>query len=516
MAHTSLRSKLAAKEFVVAAEVVTSRGLITASTGRGVLRLARELATNPRIDVLSITDNPGGHAMLAPDTLGTDLVARGQEVIIHLSCKDWNRNALESRGWKLSSEGFDNILALSGDAPVTGYRGQAGSVFDLDSVGLLQLFAEMNEGLADERRPGVRLDRTRFLLGCVVTNHKRHEREVIPQYLKLRKKVRAGARFVINQIGWNVRKDDELLRWIRGEGLPVSVLANVYVLSPTAARAFNRGRIPGVVVTDTLLELVERHGTGADRGRAFFTELAAKHVAVARGLGFDGVYLGGHMPADNFERIVAIADSCAPDDWRQFARELQYPVPGEFHLFEADPETGLSSDQVNREYLQSRQARRTDLPVPASYRVSRLVHGAVFGPGAPLRPAARRLFEAVESGSPPLRKGAHAVEQAAKRPLFSCRDCGDCSLPEVAYVCPESMCAKNQRNGPCGGTRDGLCEVYDTECIWSQAYERLKAYGEEQEMLDGPVVIRDNALAGTSAWANALLGRDHTHSDTPR
>jgi methylenetetrahydrofolate reductase (NADPH) len=191
-------------------------------------------------------------------------------------------------------------------------------------------------------------------------------------------------------------------------------------------------------------------------------------------------------------------------------------VPGEFHLFEADPETGLSSDQVNREYLQSRQARRTDLPVPASYRVSRLVHGAVFGPGAPLRPAARRLFEAVESGSPPLRKGAHAVEQAAKRPLFSCRDCGDCSLPEVAYVCPESMCAKNQRNGPCGGTRDGLCEVYDTECIWSQAYERLKAYGEEQEMLDGPVVIRDNALAGTSAWANALLGRDHTHSDTPR
>mgnify|MGYP001096334471 CR=1 FL=1 len=62
----------------------------------------------------------------------------------------------------------------------------------------------------------------------------------------------------------------------------------------------------------------------------------------------------------------------------------------------------------------------------------------------------------------------------AKVPLFGCRDCGDCSLPEIAYVCPESQCAKNQRNGPCGGTREGLCEVYDTECIWSQAYERLK------------------------------------------
>jgi methylenetetrahydrofolate reductase (NADPH) len=106
-------------------------------------------------------------------------------------------------------------------------------------------------------------------------------------------------------------------------------------------------------------------------------------------------------------------------------------------------------------------------------------------------------------------KLVHAAEQAVKVPMFHCRDCGDCSLPEIAYVCPESMCAKNQRNGPCGGTRDGLCEVYDSECIWSQAYERLKAYGEEESMLDGPVVVKDNELARTSAWANTFLERDH-------
>ena len=64
----------------------------------------------------------------------------------------------------------------------------------------------------------------------MVTNHKRHEREVVPQYLKLKKKVAAGARFVINQIGYDTRKDDELLRWIRREALPVAPLANVYVL----------------------------------------------------------------------------------------------------------------------------------------------------------------------------------------------------------------------------------------------------------------------------------------------
>lgn len=129
--------------FVTAAELATSRGLITQPAGRRILSLARALSEHPRFHALSITDNPGGHSMLSADTLGTDLIARGQEVIIHLSCKDWNRNALESRGWKLASEGFLNILALSGDYPAGGYHGQAAPVFDIDSVGLLKMFSEM-------------------------------------------------------------------------------------------------------------------------------------------------------------------------------------------------------------------------------------------------------------------------------------------------------------------------------------------------------------------------------------
>ncbi len=506
---TPLREQLARPgAFVVAAELVTSRGLITADSSRRVLETARELAADPRVDVLSITDNPGGHAMLAPDTLGTDLISRGQEVVIHLSCKDWNRNALESRGWKLGSEGFDNVLALSGDYPVTGHRGLAAPVFDIDSVGLLSLYSDLNNGIRDERKPDARLDKTNFFLGCVVTNHKRREREVMPQYFKLRKKVEAGARFVINQIGWDTRKDDELLRWIGREQLPVSVLANVYLMSRMAARAFHQGKIPGVVVTDELLALVERQAASPDKGRGFFLDLAARHVAVARGLGFAGVYLGGHMPASTFGEILELAGSFGADDWRAFAPELQFPFADEFYFFERDPETKLSSDEVSAAYLDSKRRRQTELPVPVTYRFSRRLHGAVFEPGAPLFPAGRAFYRAVEK-SPPVQKAMHFAEQAAKVPLFGCRDCGDCSLPEIAYVCPESQCAKNQRNGPCGGTREGLCEVYDTECIWSQAYERLKAYGEEESMLDGPVVVKDNALVRTSAWANTFLGRDH-------
>jgi methylenetetrahydrofolate reductase (NADPH) len=332
----------------------------------------------------------------------------------------------------------------------------------------------------------------------------------MPQYFKLRKKIENGARFAIAQVGWDVRKDDELLRWLRHDGLEVPVFANVYVLSARAARVFHTDRIPGIVVTDELLELAERHEASPDRGREFFLELAAKQLAVARGLGFRGVYLGGHMPAGSFLEVVTRADSFAPGDWREFARELQFPFPDEFHFFERDHETGLSSSEVNRAYLESKRKRKTDLRVPLRYRFSRRLHTAAFATGAPLYPVGRAVYRGVEAGPPEVGKALHLIEQAAKVPMFACQDCGDCSLPDIAYLCPESQCAKNQRNGPCGGTRQGLCEVWDDkECIWGRAYERLKAYGEEESMLDGHAIVKDNALAGTSAWANTFLGRDH-------
>ena len=262
MTSTPFRECLQAPgAFAIAVELVTARGVVTTERSRALVEKARALADDPRIDVLSITDNPGGNAMLAPDTLGTDLVSRGQEVIIHLACKDWNRNALESRGWKLASEGFGNVLCLSGDYPLGGYGGTAAPVFDIDSVGLLKMYSDMNAGL-HIGRTGERLDRTNFFLGCVVTNHKLHEREVVPQYQKLAKKVRTGARFVINQIGYNARKDDELLRYVAHADLQVRALANVFLLSRGAARAFNAGRIPGV----------DRHRRAARAGRAPWCE----------------------------------------------------------------------------------------------------------------------------------------------------------------------------------------------------------------------------------------------------
>jgi methylenetetrahydrofolate reductase (NADPH) len=499
--------------FVTCVELVTSRGVITERNGRRVLTLARKLTEHPRIHALSITDNPGGNAMLSADTLGTDLISRGQEVIIHLSCKDWNRNALQSRGWQLASEGFDNVLALSGDYPNEGYQGHATPVFDTDSVGLLKMFSDMNAGMsvAAGGKNEV-LKRTNFYLGAVVNNHKRYEREVMPQYFKLAKKVKNGATFIINQIGYDSRKQDELLKYMSMHGINAPVLGNVYVLSRAAARYFNAGNIPGVTVTDDLLRLVEKQAKSRDKGKAFFLGFAAKQCAIAQGLGYRGVYLGGHLQYKDYEKILQMTDEFGVDDWKEFAKEIRFGYADEFYFFEPSPETGLSSTEVNRSYLFSKrpealQAARRDISF--GYKLNRRLHGAAFEGETLGFKAGQKIFRAVDKAGDRVQKTVHGAEHAIKAVMFDCRDCGDCSLPEIAFLCPESQCVKNQRNGPCGGTRQGKCEIGEKDCIWGRAYERLKAYGEEKSMLEGSVVFKNGALKGTSAWANTFLGRDH-------
>ena len=56
-----------------------------------------------------------------------------------------------------------------------------------------------------------------------------------------------------------------------------------------------------------------------------------------------------------------------------------------------------------------------------------------------------------------------------------CRGCGDCVLAYTAAICPVSRCAKKLFNGPCGGSRNGSCEVDpNLPCAWSLIFYRLK------------------------------------------
>ena len=222
---------------------------------------------------------------------------------------------------------------------------------------------------------------------------------------------------------------------------------------------FHRTGIPGVSVSDELLEIAERQARSADRGRAFFEELAAKQIAILRGLGYRGVYLSGRLPLARIRRLLKLEATFRPDDWHGFAREIQYRQPGEFNYYERDPDTGLCSDRVDRGYLESKSVRglrRSRAAAPLAYRAGRLAHRLVFDRDAAGFGAARWLYGRADKRHK-ASKYLHVLEQAAKIPIFGCQDCGDCSLPDLAYLFPESQCVQNPRTGPCGGPRDGIC-----------------------------------------------------------
>jgi hypothetical protein len=95
---------------------------------------------------------------------------------------------------------------------------------------------------------------------------------------------------------------------------------------------------------------------------------------------------------------------------------------------------------------------------------------------------------------------------AVKEPLFGCQACGNCVLSYTEYVCPQT-CPKQLRNGPCGGTFNGRCEVEDKQCVWGAAYARARDNGRLDE-LKTFVPAPDRSLTGTSSWINYFLERD--------
>src|ERR1051326_4713396 len=155
--------------FLIGTELVSVRGGMSERSAIKARTFANELIACADIDWISITDNAGGNPQLAPTALGKPILYAGKEVVIHLTCKDLNRNGLESEAWLLNSEGFHNILAMTGDYPVAGNEGLAKPVFDIDSVGLISMLNKMNQGLDPKSANGngknQRLQKTEFCIG---------------------------------------------------------------------------------------------------------------------------------------------------------------------------------------------------------------------------------------------------------------------------------------------------------------------------------------------------------------
>ncbi len=483
-------------QFVVTLELVPGRehGGKSVET---VMRIAADAFSDGRISAVSMTDNPGGNPSLSPDVLGSEIFKLGMDVIVHFTCRDMNRVGLESRALQLAMMGMKNILALTGDYAGQGFAGQGAPVFDLDSVTMQCLLAMLSDRIMTAGDPDG------FFSGCAISPFKYTEAESFAQYAKLCRKTKAGAQFIITQLGYDARKFQELMRIQALMGIQLPTLGSVYVLTPKVASLMNQGKIPGAVVPDRLLNRVRDEWADPAGGRAAGIERAAQLAVVLQGLGYRGIHISGIHK--RFESVARILDRMKQIEnrWPEFLPEFDFSPPDGFHAF---PETATSA-ALPHNY--GRKPIRMPLLGRLHFHLLELAHSLFFNTDASLAPLYQRLSKWCD-GTPSARATLHFAENVGKQVMLDCRQCGDCAIQHLAFQCPESGCPKHIRNGACGGSRNGRCEVYpDRWCIWYQTYLRWAHAGKSDEMLEGCIPPRKWELDRTSSWLNFHLRRDH-------
>jgi methylenetetrahydrofolate reductase (NADPH) len=451
-----------------------------------VLDVASRLARVPQLAAGSITSYAGGALGHDPVRVGTAVRARGLTPNIHVTCVAQDRRGLVKTLEDLDALSIHNVFALTGDYPRSGGPGAAAQVtppvFDLDSVQLVALIAEL-------RRAG-----RPFHVSVAVSPFKWVEADVMYQYLKLEKKIAAGADAAITQVGWDARKFAELRRYLDERGVATPVLGNVYVLGVRAAERMAKGQPPGCWVAPELLARVREESAAADGGLRARLERAASTIAVLRGLGYAGAYIGGTHDPEQIQWMIRRAEALAPR-WEELASELRFGRADGFYLYESRRDRART-----RRNAGSRPSPRFVPGVlDALGRLLPVTHDTW------LRRTLRRVMAWIDR-QPALAAALERVELSMKRPAFGCQACGNCILGHMEYVCPQT-CPKQMRNGPCGGTDMGRCEVVDQPCIWVGVYERAHA-ADRVESLKVYVPPPDRSLTGTSSWINYFLDRD--------
>lgn len=367
-------------------------------------------------------------------------------------------------------QGQENLLLLSGDKLNKHQTGNNGlpRTRHLESI---------NAVMEAKRQGG-------FYIGVALNPFKYTDAEKNAQYFKLHKKIKAGADYVITQVGYDLSALQDAQDFLTQNHYSQKMLACVMPLTLERVQFILRKKVAGIVIPPHLVTVLQQEKKEGNENRAY--RRCALQILLCKHLGFSGVQLSAcHKPAeqDLLEKYI--------EEYRNL------DLPSCVSLWNT-----LWNIQTGKEFAPDMPPHAKPLPAKSvcKYRYLNFIHGAFFQSTVG-QAIGRAMFKLPLWKHPLAKKMILKAEHLTKHSAVGCESCGQCRLAETLYICPET-CPKGLANGPCGGTHLDLCEFGDRECIHSTKARLAKAVNQTPVLQENLISAVPIEVRGTSSWQN--------------
>ncbi len=211
---------------------------------------AAEAITMAGSDAITLADNSLAILRVSNFAVASMLKQRRITPLLHLSCRDRNVIGLQSELLGMTAMGMRHVLALTGDPAKGGDHPEATSVYDVNSVGLLEIISRLNEGYTQagtdlQAKPGL-------VAGCTFNPNARN---LDTQIQRLERKIKAGAAYVMTQPVFETSLVEETARRTAHLGVPVFV--GVWPLLNGRQAKFLHNEVPGILIPEHVMGRME-------------------------------------------------------------------------------------------------------------------------------------------------------------------------------------------------------------------------------------------------------------------
>ena len=242
--RSTIGALLEKQQFISLVEIVPPRGIDCSKEIEGARLLARL-----GVHAINVPDSPRASARMGGQSLAIQIQQHtGIETVLHYTCRDRNILSIQSDLLGASSLGLRNILCLTGDPPKLGNYPDATAVFDVDSIGLVNLVRRLNHGL-DVGSNSIGAS-TNFTIGIAANPG---APDIEHELRRFAYKVEAGAEYVITQPVFDLRLLEEFLRRIAPFRIPV--IAGVWPLTSLRNAEFMKNDLRVSMPEEILLRM---------------------------------------------------------------------------------------------------------------------------------------------------------------------------------------------------------------------------------------------------------------------